>query len=217
MMQRLAYSSEFYYIKAEDLQKISVIPFAHKHPFSEEIVILLINPDGTINRIQSPNLTALSNNDYIKTRIAYYSHSAFISLLLTLIKPIKRRFYIRSYDIFRVRLSDIINADLPRGERNETNAYQLNNKRWYVDPEEAHKRYEKLKNSIKKRGYDYSHPLFVMLNRKFGVKDQILQGHHRIGICKDLKIEEVSISFWTAPATFNFFKKILNFIKKNKN
>ena len=45
-----------------------------------------------------------------------------------------------------------------------------------------------------------------MLNRKFGVKDQLLQGHHRIGICKALNVNEVSISFWAVPRSFGFFK-----------
>ena len=215
-MRRLVYSSEFYYIKDEDLQKVSVIPFNRDLPFSADIAVLLINTDGTVNCINLPDLTQ-TDNGYVKTKIVYYSYPAFISLLLTLVKPIKRHFYIRSSDIFRVRLKDIIKADLPRGERNESNAYQLNNKRWHIEREEAQKRYEKLKNSIKKKGYDYNHPMFVMLNRKLGVKDQLLQGHHRIGICKELNVEEVSISFWTAPATFCCFKKILDFIKKHKH
>ncbi len=215
-MQRLVYSSEFYYIKAEDLHKLPVINLEYKFPFSTDTAILLLHKEGTINCVRLPDLSQIDGN-YIKTKIVYYSYPAFISLILTLVKPIKRHFYVRSQDIFRVRLKDIINADLPRGERNESNAYQLNNKRWHIEREEAQKRYEKLKNSIKKKGYDYNHPMFVMLNRKLGVKDQLLQGHHRIGICKELGIEEVSVSFWTAPATFSCFKKVLDFIKKHKH
>jgi len=63
-----------------------------------------------------------------------------------------------------------------------------------------------LYNSIKANGYDAKSPMLVMLNRKFGVKDQLLQGHHRIGICKALNVNEVSISFWAVPRSFGFFK-----------
>jgi hypothetical protein len=53
--------------------------------------------------------------------------------------------------------------------------------------------------------------MIVMINRKFGVKDQILQGHHRIGICKEVGIKEVNICFWTAPISFKIFNL---FVKK---
>lgn len=52
------------------------------------------------------------------------------------------------------------------------------------------------------------YPMFVGLNRHWGYKDQLLQGHHRLGICKELNIEDVSISFWTYPqSVFNFRRK----------
>lgn len=216
-MQRLVFSSEVYYIKAADLKKIASVNFSGKLPFSEDMTVLLLQSGGKMECLSSPDFSTISDDSYIPTKIAYYSYPAFISLLLTLIKPIKRKLYIQNSLIFRVRLSDIINADLPRGIRNETNAYQLNNKRWHINREEAHKKYETLKNSLQKSGYNHKHPMFVMLNRKLGAKDQLLQGHHRIGICKELGIEDVSISFWAAPATFPFFKKILDFIKKHKS
>lgn len=214
MMHRLVFSSEFYYIKVADLKKLPFVPLTKDIPM--QAPVLLINQEGKTSCIKAPNWANFSDDDFLKTRVAYYSYSGVVSFFLTLIKPIKRRFYVCSNDIFRVRLSDIINAKLPRGERNESNAYQLNNKRWHLDKEEAKKRYTDLKNSIKKNGYNYKKPMFVMLNRKFGVKDQLFQGHHRIGICKDLGIEEVSISFWTAPATFSFIKNILDFFDKHK-
>ena len=76
--------------------------------------------------------------------------------------------------------------------------------------EEAQQKYEDLYNSLKKNGYDKRSPMFVMLNRKLGVKDQILQGHHRIGICKEIGLKTVNIAFWTAPKAFDFLK---NFTK----
>lgn len=214
-MHRLVFSSEFYYIKAVDLKKLPISSFKQSIPYSAPV--LLIDKEGKVSCIKAPDWSNVSDDEFLKTKIAYFSYPGWVSFFITLIKPIKRRFYLCSKDIFRVRLTDIINAGLPRGERNENNAYQLNNKRWHLDKEKAQKRYLSLKNSIKKNGYDYSHPLFIMLNRKLGAKDQLLQGHHRIGICKDLGIEEVSISFWTAPATFPFFKRLLDAFKSHKN
>ena len=69
------------------------------------------------------------------------------------------------------------------------------------------KRFDELYNSLK-NGYDMKYPMFVGLNRHWGYKDQLLQGHHRLGICKELNIEDVSISFWTYPqSVFNFRRK----------
>ena len=66
-------------------------------------------------------------------------------------------------------------------------------------------------NSLKTHGYSEKSPMIVMINRKFGVKDQILQGHHRIGICKEVGIKEVNICFWTSPISLKIFNL---FVKK---
>ena len=100
-------------------------------------------------------------------------------------------------------------ANLQRGVRNRENAYQWTNKRWKMSNEEAQKRYNDLYNSIKENGYDEDSPMIVMLNRKFGIKDQILQGHHRIGICQELDVKEVNICFWATPKSFEFLKLFL--------
>jgi len=210
-MKQLAFSSEFYFIKARDLKKL-VVKEKVGADFNDDCIYLKLHHDGQVTVYAGKEkIDTAPDDDFVKTRIVYVSFPTFISFFLNIIKPIKRRFYIKSMESFRVRLADLLAAKLPRGERNAENAYQFNNRRYHLDHDEAQKCYNKLRSSIEKHGYDERFPMYVMLNRKFGCKDQLLQGHHRIGICKELNVKEVNIAFWAAPASFQFLRK---FFKK---
>ncbi len=209
-MKRLFFSSEFYYIRARDIKKLPPCHDVNYQSKEQTCVVILLKNDGNVELLSGEKILAQhQDDDYVQTLVAYYSYPAFIGLLLNLIKPIKRKFYIRSSVGFGVRLDDLLSAHLPRGERNAANAYQLANKRYRLSLEDAQKCYQELRQSFKANGYDPKHPMYVMLNRKFGVKDQLLQGHHRIGICKELGINEVYISFWAAPANFRFLRHFI--------
>ena len=204
-MNYLSFSSEFYFIKSEELKKLDRLQGFENIKFSE-VVILLDGINGNKIIANFDKLDGASDEEFIKTRIAYRTFNPFVGFLITLIKPIKRRFYTRNEQSFTVLFDKLLDAKLTRGERNRENAYQWTNKKWQISPEEANKRYNDLYNSLKKNGYDKKSPMFVMLNRKLGVKDQILQGHHRIGICKEIGIKTVNVAFWTVPKAFDFLK-----------
>ena len=150
-------------------------------------------------------VSAAADGDFLPVRFAYRSYPAWQAFFINLIKPVKRKFYSVFPSTYTTTLACLLANNITRGERNEQNAYQWTNKKWQISREEAHRRYSDLYNSIKANGYDAKSPMLVMLNRKFGVKDQLLQGHHRIGICKALNVNEVSISFWAVPRSFGFF------------
>ena len=151
-------------------------------------------------------LLSADNDDFIKTKVIYNDYHPIIGFFITLIKPLKRKFYVKNNTSFRVCFERLLEAKLTRGERNRENAYQWTNKKWQISKEEAVLRYNELYNSIKNNGYDEKNPMIVMINRKFGIKDQILQGHHRIGICKELGVKEANICFWLAPSSFDFLR-----------
>ena len=147
------------------------------------------------------------NEEFCEVKIAYYSYNPFIGFLLQLFKPIKRKHINVGAGIYKTKLSHLIAHHLPRGIRTRANAYCLKNKKWQISAEERIKKYNELFASLK-NGYDFAHPLFVGLNRQIGFKDKLVDGHHRIGICQELKIEEISISFWTYPPSFlKFFTR----------
>ena len=209
-MTRVVLSSEFYFIKAADLQKLPSERDVAALKVRTDIPLVFLKTDGTASLIDvADKVKQASRDEFIKVKVAYHGYPFIVGLILCLIKPIKRHFYRMNNTIFTVRLQDIIEAKLPRGERNAENAYQWNNKRWQISKEEAQKRYTDLRQSLQKNGYDMKSPMFIMLNRKFGARDQLFQGHHRIGICQELGIKEVSILFWVAPATSEYFKRFM--------
>ena len=204
-MCKLAFSSEVYYIKSQELKELEKLS-GYENVKASEVVILLDEENGNKVIANSHILESVSDDEFVKTRVAYRSFNPLAGFFITLIKPIKRKFYTQNKQSFTVLFDKLLEAKLTRGERNRENAYQWTNKKWQISKEEANKRFNSLYNSLKKNGYDKRSPMFVMLNRKLGVKDQILQGHHRIGICKEIGLKTVNIAFWTAPKAFDILK-----------
>lgn len=216
-MKKLALSSEIYLIKASELKKLSQdnsLISAAKGVKSSEIIVLLNTGTPDVLLSGAKRIGEAAEGDFLPVRFAYRSYPAWQAFFINLIKPVKRKFYSVFPSTYTTTLACLLANNITRGERNEQNAYQWTNKKWQISREEAHRRYSDLYNSIKANGYDAKSPMLVMLNRKFGVKDQLLQGHHRIGICKALNVSEVSISFWAVPRSFGFFKL---FTKRKKS
>ena len=212
-MKHIALSSELYQIKTSELQVLPVEETSGQSQKTDEIVVML-SETGADTLISGAEKVKSSTEEFLPVRLAYASYPVYQAFLIDLIKPIKRKFYKIFPNAYTTTLACILGNNVMRGERNESNAYQWTNKKWQISREEAQKRYHDLYESIQKHGYDKKSPMLIMLNRKFGVKDQILQGHHRIGICKSLRVKEVSISFWAVPKSFEFMKL---FIKRKKS
>lgn len=212
-MKHIAQSSELYQIKTTELQALPVEENDARNLKTDEIVVML-SETGADKLISGAEKVKSSTEEFLPVRFAYASYPAYRAFLINLIKPIKRKFYKVFPKAYTTTLACILSNNVMRGERNESNAYQWTNKKWQISREEAQKRYHDLYESIQKHGYDKKSPMLIMLNRKFGVKDQVLQGHHRIGICKSLGVKEVSISFWAVPKSFEFMKL---FIKRKKS
>ncbi len=201
----LAFSSDIYLMKREEL---SLLPTDTEHTLpttqQDEIVLFLSEKgDKIIN-----GLTALqtSSEKMVPVRLAYESYSPLKSFFINLIKAVKRKHYIIYQSVYTISLQSLYANQVLRGERNAQNAYEWNNKRWQISDEEKRKRWNDLYNSLKTNGFDKKSPLLLMLNRRLGIKDQILQGHHRLGICKELNIDEVAVSFWATHRSFSFMK-----------
>lgn len=210
-MKTIAFSSETYFIKTEEIRAlppVKNIPDLKEPSFlrnTQEFVVFLDEQNGDVLLRGAEQLKSVTD-EFIPVRFAYASHTAFAAFFIHIAKYIKRRFYVKYPSIYTTTLASLLDNNVIRGERNEQNAYQWTNKRWQMSRDEAQKRYKKLYNSIKTNGYDASSPMLIALNRKFGVKDQMVQGHHRIGICKELNIHSVTISFWAIPRSYNFMK-----------
>ncbi len=210
-MKTIAFASETYLIKKTEIQALPTVKnitefkLPAKLHHMQEIIVLLDEKQGDALLYGAEYLDS-SSADFVPVRFTYASYPPLAAFFIHIAKYIKRRFYVKYPSIYTVKLSSLLDNHVIRGERNEQNAYQWTNKRWQMSREEAHKRYQELYDSIKANGYDATSPMLIALNRKFGIKDQMVQGHHRIGICRNLDIQEVTISFWAIPRSFSFMK-----------
>lgn len=206
----LAFSSDVYLIKAAELQQLP--QRKNVMPENGEITLLLDAKNGD-SLISGAGVVRKTSEEYLPVRLAYVSFPKLKSFFINLFKKVKRKHYIESPSVYTVPLKCLYDNRVLRGERNAQNAYEWTNKRWQMSAEEKHKRWNKLYESLKTRGFDPKDPILLVLNRCLGVKDQIFQGHHRLGICKELGIKDVSVSFWAVHRSFSLFKL---FVRRKK-
>ncbi|MDR1694633.1 MAG: hypothetical protein LBR70_05555 [Lactobacillaceae bacterium] len=219
MKNKLAYSSEIYLLKIDEILKLENAG----NYFGEDGVVILLGdnnkgiPDTLYSGRKVLDAADKSKEKFVEARIAYKDMSDFFAFFVNLIKPLKRKHYVVGSGIYWTMLKDVENKNITRGMRNAQNAYQWSKgKAWSFSEAERKSRYDKLYNSLKEKGYDYNNPILVLLNRKFGVRDQVLQGHHRMGICREVGIEEVSIRFWASPKSPDFMKLVDKFVSNLK-
>lgn len=80
-------------------------------------------------------------------------------------------------------------------ERTRENAYRSHPEYKHLSDEERASLYGELKAKIEREGFRPNFPIIVMLRRKDGLKDKILQGHHRLAIAIELGLETVPVKF----------------------
>lgn len=198
----LAYSSDIYLIKTSELQQLPVVT---QQKDTKEIILLLDAKNGD-SLLSGAKQVQSSTEAFLPVRLAYHSYPKYKSFFINLIKTIKRKHYIISPKVYTIPLQCLYDNQVLRAKRTAANAYEWTNKRWQMSVEEKQKRWNDLYYSLKTRGFDPKEPILLVLNRSLGVKDQIFQGHHRLGICKELGILEVSVSFWAVHRSFDWLK-----------
>lgn len=78
--------------------------------------------------------------------------------------------------------------------RHEANAYQaISRTRMPAGEERAY--WNRLKASIRSHGFKDEFPIVILLRRTAGVRDRLLQGHHRLAIAIELGLPVVPVSF----------------------
>ena len=206
-----ARSSEVYHLDPADLLRLS------DHPFYREeegnIVVLLGNEkEGVPDMLFSGRLllqkAQKENIPYVPVRFVFRKRAAGIKgFLFHFIKPLRRRLRAKGEGVYHMLASELWEKGLVRKVRTKENAYNLTNKKWAIPPQERQKRWNELYDSLKKNGYDDRYPLEIMLCRSFGAKDSLQQGHHRMGILKELNISRVAVEFSAAGAAPFFIRR----------
>ena len=80
-------------------------------------------------------------------------------------------------------------------ERTRDNAYKKHYEYKHMTQEERGQVYDRLKEQIRIQGFKEEYPITIMLLRKDGKKDKILQGHHRLNMAIELGIATVPVRF----------------------
>ena len=78
--------------------------------------------------------------------------------------------------------------------RHRDNAYDGKEETKHLTRREKEARYDQLKESIDKDGFNEEFPILIMLRRENNA-DQIFEGHHRLNIAIELHLETVPVRF----------------------
>ena len=78
--------------------------------------------------------------------------------------------------------------------RHRDNAYDGKEETKHLTREQKEERYDVLKESIDKDGFNEEFPILIMLRRENN-EDQIFEGHHRLNIAIELGLETVPVRF----------------------
>lgn len=201
-MTKLAYSSDIYHIKIEELLALSDAYFAasFNNLYADDAVLFIGQekksiPDQlafgreTLIQAQQNGLT------HYPTRIVFEQRAPQLHTL-ALLKPIRKKYQDFSTFSYEIQLSDIINNKLERNIKSEETAYNYSDRnKWGVPKDQRSSRFNQINESFKQHGYDKNHPMMIMLCRGLGVKDKLHQGHHRMYFCRKYNIQYVQIQF----------------------
>ncbi|MBE6445242.1 MAG: hypothetical protein E7019_04220 [Alphaproteobacteria bacterium] len=227
MSTTIGYSSELYLIDPQDLIKLKKTPVADAAiVMQKDPIIVLV---GNSQSKQKDTLVcgrdiiknAIANNlEYVEVRFVFHSNIANWNILPIFFKGLRKNYKFESKTIYHTSLSHLRSLHIERGFRNAENAYVIS-KRWHITPEKRIEKYNKLKNSILKKGFSDKFPISIMLCRRMGIKDSVDDGHHRIGLCVENNIDRIAIHFRAAgalmPLMQKFGLKIINKLCKIKH
>ena len=89
-----------------------------------------------------------------------------------------------------------------RRRRERDNAYEGKEEVQGWTYEQRVERYDQLKESIKKNGFNEEYPLIIMLRREGG-EDKLFEGHHRLNIAIELGLATVPVRFMEWQKEYN--------------
>lgn len=223
MSIRIGYSSELYQIDPNDLIILDDLEDNIKNQIkSKDNVILFIGNENTgeVDKLalgREVIKKAIDNKEeFIKVRVAFKIRTPRFDFLSTLMKRRREKYRGYSTNIYHTSPLIIREMNIERNIRTAENAYNISNPKWYLPPQEREIKYNKLYNSMKKYGFNDKYPIDIMLNRSFGVQDTLQQGHHRMCIALDLKIERISIRFGAAGQNKNILSPLFRILAKKK-
>ena len=205
-----------YMLKIDDLL---VLPeCADKTGYAGEDVAILIGnaQTGVSDCLLSSReelLRLREQQDYVETSVYFYPVVHSWNLPVLLIGKLRKRFKTHGTHSYRIKPQEIKRKNLIRCVRTKENAYQFSH--CDISDEERCRLYEELEQDIVNNGWNADcGPLSIMLCRSLSYKDSLDNGNHRINICLEHNIPEVTVSFCYAGKSPRFLIKLLEGAEK---
>lgn len=225
MKINIGFSSEIYHIHIDDLLRLAVKTDVQFPAVKDEILLMIGNRDQAnfeadviIKGQQALQQAKANGQEFVAVRVVLHNQaSAFFNFLGAFNKPTRTKIEKYSQLHYRILISDITENSLERNIKTEDTAYNFTKKKWRLGEDERQDRLMQLKDSFRDHGYDFNHPMQIMLCRSFGVKDQLQQGHHRMMLCKLHDVKVVSVIFMHATflplEAHGFLLKLMKILK----
>lgn len=186
-----------YSLKIDDLLVLPDGPrFAGKS--FENVAILLGNAKkGKVDCLLSSReklVELQKRQDYVETEIYFQPVISSWNLLLLFIGKLRKRFKVQGTNSYHIRPEEIKEKGLIRCVRTRENAYKFT--QYYIPDEKRHELYDDLEKKIIQNGWDPKQSdLSIMLCRSFSYFDSLDDGNHRVNICLEHKVPEVTVKF----------------------
>ncbi len=205
-----------YNLKIDDLLALPDCAGENDYAGKEVAILIGNNKKGISDCLLSSRETLLElrkTQDYVETQIYFHPVIRSWNLLFLLIGKLRKRFKTHGTHCYHMRPQDIKEKKLIRCVRTKDNAYQFS--QVHIPDEERYRLYEELEDDIVKNGWNAKcGSLSIMLCRSLGYKDSLDNGNHRINICLEHNIPEVTVSFCYAGKIPCFFIKLFDAIEK---
>ena len=195
MMKKMCKSSEVYLVEKAD---ILTLPVALDETLPQtEVAVLLGNENrGTADTLIA-GLDLLDKDESAEIPVRFYftpSVSPF-NIFVILCRKLRYKKKRLNTHLYHINPVWIRQKGLERTIKTRETAYNLRNKRYARPLQERLERYDTLKKGLLRDGWKDEEPLIIMLNRRFGLKDCLDNGHHRMSICLEEGISRVTVKF----------------------
>lgn len=219
-MYNVCLSSETYSLDPRDLIILEDSLLKSERISSKESVIVLIGDDkkGIKDTLLSGRFeveTAIAQNvDYIPVRIAFVPRTGKYNFISTLIRKLRYKYKSFSSNLYHTNPFDIRRLKIERSFRTRENAYTFSKKVYRMNSNQRNELYENLYNSMQKNGFDDRFPIDIMLCRSLGVQDTVDQGHHRMSVAIDCKLDRIAVKFAAAGHAPKILQPLFRMIAK---
>ena len=213
-MKRVCKSSEVYLVEKADILSLPVA-LDKTLPQTEVAVLLGSASRGTADTLIA-GLDLLDKDEKIEIPVRFYFNPSVspFNIFVILCRKLRYKKKRLNSHLYHINPAWIRQMGLERTIKTRETAYNLKNKTYARPPQERLERYDTLKRGLLRDGWKEEEPLIIMLNRRFGLKDCLDNGHHRMSICLETGISRVTVKFAYMSRVHPVFEPFIYFLRR---